>query len=93
MEPELITIKLPANLYEKLQALAIEQHTDPASVIASLITDATQQKNWMRDLNGLRQQIRNDGGLNLGSTKEEVIDRLRQTREEIFESEYADLYR
>jgi hypothetical protein len=93
MDTELVTLQLPANLYEKLQALAIEKRTDPIDVIASLVTDATQQKNWLQDLNALRQQIKEDGGLQVGSTKEEVIDRLRQTREEIFETEYAHLYR
>jgi hypothetical protein len=62
-------------------------------VIANLVTDATQQKNWLQDLNALCQQIKKDGGLQIGSTKEEVIDQLRQTREEIFETEYAHLYR
>lgn len=92
METELITVQLPADVYRKLQALAIEQHTDPVSLMATLITDAAQQKNWITDLNRLRQKIQDDGGLKLGS-KEEVIDRLRQTREEIFEAEYAHLYR
>lgn len=76
MDTELVTLQLPASLYEKLQALAIEKHTEPMNVIANLVTDATQQKNWLQDLNALRQQIKEDGGLQVGSTKEEVIDRL-----------------
>jgi len=40
-----------------------------------------------------REQIRQDGGLQVGTTKDEVVERLRQTRREIFEAEYAHLYR
>lgn len=43
MDAELVTVQIPATVYEKLQALAIEQHTDPISLIADLIIDAAQQ--------------------------------------------------
>jgi hypothetical protein len=93
METELVSVQLPVHLYEKLQTLASEQQTDPVSLIAHLVTDASRQKNWRERVDRLRQQIQHDGGLNLGNTKAEVIARLRQTREEIFEAEYAHLYR
>mgnify|MGYP006955168391 CR=1 FL=1 len=41
----------------------------------------------------LREQIRREGGLHVGATKEDVVERLRQTRREIFDAEYAHLYR
>jgi hypothetical protein len=43
-------------------------------------------------LTALREQIRQEGGLSVGLTKEELVERLRQTRTEIFEAEYAHLY-
>ncbi|WP_192843589.1 hypothetical protein [Leptolyngbya sp. NIES-2104] len=43
VDAELVTVQIPATLYEKLQALAIEQHTDPISLIANLVIDAAQQ--------------------------------------------------
>jgi hypothetical protein len=46
----------------------------------------------VNDLAALRKQIAQDGGLKIGNTKEEVVERLRQTRREIFEAEYAHLY-
>ena len=52
-----------------------------------------QYRGWLRDLAELREQIKRDGGLNVGSTKEEIVERLRQTRREIFLTEYAHLYR
>lgn len=93
MNTEVVTLQLPASLYEKLQTLATEEHTDPVGVIAQLITNAYQQRGWLQELTTLRQQIQQQGGLQLGSTKEEVVAQLRQTRQEIFETEYAHLYR
>jgi hypothetical protein len=46
----------------------------------------------LRDLTALREEIRQAGGLKVGTTKDEVVERLRQTRREIFEAEYAHLY-
>ena len=93
MNTELITLQLPASLYEKLQTLAAEDNTDPIGVITQFITDAYERRGWLHDLTTLRQQIQHEGGLQLGSTKEEVVAQLRRTRQEIFETEYAHLYR
>lgn len=48
---------------------------------------------WQRDLSQLQKQIHASGGFGLGDTKEEVINNLRKIRQQIFEEEYADLYR
>lgn len=48
---------------------------------------------WQRDLRQLQKQIHASGGFGLGETKEEVITNLRKIRKQIFEEEYADLYR
>jgi hypothetical protein len=93
MAKEVVTLELPASLYDKLQELAAEDQTDPVSVITHLVIIAHQHRAWLRDLAALREQIVRDGGLQVGATKEEVIERLRQTRREIFEAEYAHLYR
>lgn len=93
MDTELVTLQLPANLYEKLQTLATKEHTDLVGVITQLVTDAYQQGGWRQDLAALRQQIQDDGGLQLSNRKDEVVTQLRQTRHEIFETEYAHLYR
>src|SRR6059058_2938442 len=42
METPVVTIQLPANLYAELQALAAEEQTDPAEVIARLVARAHQ---------------------------------------------------
>ena len=51
-----------------------------------------QQRAWKRDLEALRSQIKKDGGLQVGTTQEEIVERLRQTRRETFNADYAHLY-
>jgi hypothetical protein len=92
MDTPVVTIQLPASLHAELQALATEEQMDPIEVISHLVAMASQRRTWLRDLAALREQIRQDGGLQIGTTKEEVIRQLRQTRREIFEAEYAHLY-
>lgn len=74
MATEVVSLQLPTNLYDKLQELAIEEQSDPVTVITHLVTAAYQHRGWLRDLAALREQIRQDGGLNVGSTKEEVVE-------------------
>jgi hypothetical protein len=93
MDRPLVTIQLPASLHDELQALAAGEQTGLVEVIRRLVAMASQRHGWLRDLTTLREQIRQDGGLQVGTTKEEVVERLRQTRREIFEAEYAHLYR
>jgi hypothetical protein len=92
MSAGLISFRLPAPLYADLQALATEEQTDPVTMVARLIEAARQRRAWQTDLAALRQQIRQDGGLQIGNTKDEVVEQLRQARRQIFEAEYAHLY-
>jgi 16S rRNA G1207 methylase RsmC len=93
MKTETMALTLPVAVYDQLQSLAAEQGTDPADVVAQLVAAAAQQRAWRHNLAELREQIRRDGGLHVGATKDEVVQRLRQTRREIFAAEYAHLYR
>jgi len=93
MSTKTVALQLPASLYAELQSLAAEEQTDPVGLITRLIVAANQRRTWLRNLAALREQIRQDGGLQVGTTKDEVVERLRQTRREIFEAEYAHLYR
>jgi len=93
MDKRFVIIQLPAGLHDELQALAEDEQTDLVEVIRRLVALASQRQDWLRDLAALRGQITQDGGLQVGTTKEEVVARLRQTRREIFEVEYAHLYR
>ncbi len=93
MDTTFISVQLPASIYKKLQTLATEEHTDPVGLISQFVTEAFQRRQWLQDLTVLRQQIQDENGLQIDDTKEEIIAQLRQTRQEIFKSEYAHLYR
>ena len=62
-------------------------------IISHLISAEYRHRAWRHDLTTLREQIHRDGSLQVGMSKEEVVEQLRQTRREIFEAAYAHLYR
>ena len=89
-----VTLALPTDIYREITAAKERQET---SSIAGFIREAVEEKvnriRWQRNLAELRAEIREAGGLKLQGNKEEVIERLRETRRQIFEAEYAHLYR
>jgi hypothetical protein len=93
MATNMIKLELPVSVYEQLQELAAVEQKDPIEVITELIDKAHQRQSWLRELEELRDLIREQGGLQISTNKEEMIEQLRQTRYEIFEAEYAHLYR
>ena len=80
MNMSTVALEVPAELYSELQSLAQEEQHDMAAVLAELVKLARQRHAWLRDLAMLRIQIAQDGGLQVGATKDEVAERLRQTR-------------
>jgi len=94
MNTELMTIQLPADLYAQLEALAGAEKSDPLTVLTHLISEARQQRSLGQIWEELCDQVERDGGLqNVGTTTEEIVEHMRKIREEIFEAEYAHLYR
>ena len=93
MDAKTVALELPASVYAELQSLATDEQIEPAEMVARLVEMTRQRRVWLRDLAALRAQIRQDGGLQVGTTKDDVVERLRQTRHRIFEAEYAHLYR
>lgn len=93
MDERTVSIELPRRLYDDLEYLAEEDQTDPVEVIVRLVALARERQAWRRNLAELREEIRRHGELSVGATKDDVVERLRQTRRLIFEAEYAHLYR
>ena len=89
-----VTLALPSDLYQEITAAKERQETGS---VAGFIREAVEEKvnrlRWQRNLAELRAEIREAGGLRLQGDKEELIERLRETRRQIFETEYAHLYR
>ena len=92
MDATTVTLQIPTSLYAELQSLGAEEQVNPVQVIARLVETARERRAWLRDLTALREQIHRDGGLQVGETKEAVVEKLRKTRREVFEAEYAHLY-
>jgi metal-responsive CopG/Arc/MetJ family transcriptional regulator len=94
METKRITLTLPTNIYEELlEAKNEEEAHNVADFVRTAVVEKLARMRWQRNLEDLQREIREAGGLELRGSKEEVIERLRETRREIFETEYAHLYR
>lgn len=74
------------------QEIATAKERQETASIAGFIREAVEEKvarmRWRRDLAELQGEIREVGGLKLQGSKEEVIERLRETRRQTFEAEY-----
>jgi hypothetical protein len=62
-----------------------------SQAVQRYLTDI-RRENWQDEFRKLQQQVRAGGGFQLGQTKEEIIDSLREQRRQIFESDYANMY-
>jgi hypothetical protein len=87
-----VTVALPAEVYAQLEELAVQEAIQPVDMIERLVTTAQQQRAWQRDLVALRQDIQqNNNAAHVAHNP--TIEELRQTRSDIFDAEYAHLYR
>ena len=93
MGKKTVKFNLPARLYARLQELAADSDTTPTELIATLVEDAFKRRAWLRDLDELHEQVKGVDNRETKSDQEEFIEQLRMTRREIFEAEYAHLYR
>jgi len=93
MNTPTITLELPAQVYADLQSLADEAKIDVVEMLRRWTKQTSEQRAWVRAWDDLRRLVREEGGLHVGTTKEEVVEHMRKTRQEIFEAEYAHLYR
>lgn len=87
-----VSIDLPVQIYDELMSLQTTISETPVEIIRQLVYEALEHRLWLYDLSILREQIRHDGGLKIGSSDEDILIKMRQTRNKVFEEEYADLY-
>jgi hypothetical protein len=97
MSTQEIVWQVPESLYREL-VWAQEELAYPS--LLDFIAQAVQRRlaevhyqAWQREFRQLQQDVRATGGFGLGETKDEVIANLREIRQQIFEQEYAHLYR
>jgi len=88
------TIQLPADLYAEIEAFAAEEQSDLNTLLVSMIQRALGARKWQKGWKELQEMVQHNGGLpHIGTTTEEIVEHMRKTRQEIFEAEYAHLYR
>jgi hypothetical protein len=93
MDTRTVTLELPDQLYTDLQSLAAENRVGLVEMLTRWVTLARQRRAWLRGWEELGELVRQDEGLQIATTKEKVVEQMRETRREIFEAEYAHLYR
>lgn len=93
MNTETVTLQLPASLYADLEELANESCQDPIAIITKWVDEIRQRRQWQQGWAELRAQVQRDGGFQMDETSEDIVALTRRSRQEIFEAEYAHLYR
>jgi hypothetical protein len=93
MDAPVKTIQLPADLYQELESLASEEESDPVTLLTRLVKEARQRRSLRQLWDELCDVVQSEGGLDVDATTEEIVEKLRKTRQEIFDAEYAHLYR
>jgi hypothetical protein len=91
-----IVLQVSEELYEEL--LKAQKEMNYPS-LPDLVAQAVQRRlaeirreTWQQEFRNLQREVRSTGGFGLGETKEEVIARLREIRQQVFEQDYARLY-
>jgi len=85
----------PAPVYHPLVVESIEEFKQEiiADVLAELAVMRDKPHPWREGLAALQASIAASGGLNVGETTEEIVEHMRRTRQEVWDAEYAHLYR
>lgn len=85
-------VREPSPVYDStdLNALKEEIAVDVAAHILQVIGPPLA---WPEGLALLQKQVADAGGLGFGDDPDAIVEQMRKTRQEIFEADYAHLYR
>mgnify|MGYP003382495048 FL=1 len=85
-------VREPSPVYDSadLHALKEEIAVDVAAHILQIIGPPLT---WPEGLALLQKQVADAGGLGFGDDPDAIVEQMRKTRQEIFEADYAHLYR
>lgn len=85
-------VREPSPIYDStdLHALKEEIAVDVAAHILQIIGPPLT---WPEGLALLQKQVADAGGLGFGDDPDAIVEQMRKTRQEIFEADYAHLYR
>lgn len=85
-------VREPAPTYQAASLAALKEEIT-ADVTARILEAIDRPLAWSEGLAKLQASIAAHGSLNVGETTEEIVDHMRRIRQQIFEEEYAHLYR
>lgn len=83
---------LYADIIQAQETLAFPRPTDLIAQAVQRYLAEVRDETWRNEFRRLQQQVRANGGFQLGETNEEIITALREQRRQLFEAEYANLY-
>lgn len=92
-------IELPTALYRELEQIAEEEQSDPIELITSWVHTVRQRQAWQKGWDELRQQVQANPSPHfllsgdISKDSELIVEQMRRTRQELFDAEYAHLYR
>ena len=93
LAPTTQALELPEPIYRTLLLLADRRKVTPAQLIEQLIGEEERRRERVRIWNELVESVHRTGHPLIGKTTEEIVEHMRKTRAEIWEAEYAHLYR
>lgn len=89
-----VALEIPAQLLAALEELSATRGSTSVATMAYLVAQAlVSQQAWSDKLNQLRDLIQQEGGLDVSDDNDVLVEHVRQIRRDIFETEYAHLYR
>ena len=88
-----MTLELPTDVFQALSELAQESHIAPSDLIAQWLVQERKRRRWLQEWKSLQQQVIGEGGFEDNVSAEAIVAQTRKTRQEIWDAEYAHLYR
>ncbi len=88
----MIAVQLSEPTFAKLKQLADEQHVAPSQLIERWLSHAEKSHQWHQKILKLASDVQNHQSNVAQIDVDNIIERTRQTRRQLVEIEYADLY-
>ena len=86
-------LELPTDVFDAVIKLAGELKLEPSQTVAHLVKAERNRLERMRVWQELAVSVQHSNHPLEGKTVDEIVKQLRKTRQEIWDAEYAHLYR
>ena len=93
MSESTVNLELPQEIFQALSELAGESHLAPGDLIAHWLFQERKRRRWLQEWKALQKQVIEEGGFQDNVSADAIVAQTRKTRQEIWDAEYAHLYR